>query len=99
MATEMEIQERVERLAQSLQEKGLAWSKSQALAQARDIVMQEVRSQAQFEAMKDDATKNPQQRKTVPPEVLRKSGGMLTGSELDDVPLAELLKGRREKSE
>lgn len=97
MVSEADINERVEQLAQTLIEKRLAFSQSQARERAREIVMQEVSMQSNFEEMKDDPARNPQQRvHNVPIEDLKKHG-MLTGNELpEDVPLAELLKGRRE---
>lgn len=97
--SEQEINDRVEALAKNMRAKGLAFSDMQARERAREIVMQEVKTQAQFEAMKDDPSRNPQQRTGhVPPEVMKQSGGMLTGDEFPkDIPLAELLKGRREQ--
>lgn len=104
MINQQEIDERIESLAQHLRQKGLAFSDSQARDRARDIVMNEIKAQDQFEKMKDDVALNPQQTKTdkrISPEILKqKSGGMLIGDELpDDVPLAELLKGRRQSEE
>lgn len=103
MASEKEINERIETLAQNLRQKGLAWSDSQARERARDIVMSELRSQEQFEKMKDDPVLNPQQkmpeRQHIPADVLKQmSGGMLIGDELPkDMSLSELLKGTRNK--
>ncbi len=101
MPTEQEISARIESLAQNMLQKKLAFSLSQARERARDIVNQEMRSQEQFEKMKDDPALNPQQRKMhVSPETLKSSGGMLTGNELPkDVPLSELLKGRKEQKQ
>jgi hypothetical protein len=97
MTSEHEIQERIDQLAAMLRQKGLAFPDSQAKDRAREIVMQEVKMQQSFDAMKDDPARNPQQRTGhVSPEVLKQSGGMLTGTELpQDVPLAELLKGKK----
>ncbi len=97
MLSEQEINARIDALAKNMREKGLAWSDSQARERAKDIVMQEVKAQEAFEKMKDDPALNPQQRKhKVSEEDLKASGGMLTGNELPkDVPLAELLKGRK----
>ena len=96
--SEEEINARINTLAENMRKKGLAWSDSQARERAKDIVMQEVKMQATFEAMKDDPSQNPQQRKVqITKEEMKQAGGMLTGDELPkDVPLSELLKGRRE---
>ncbi len=100
MATEAEINARVEALAATLRQKGLAFSDSQARERAREIVMQEVSMQTSFDKMKDDPTKNPQQREAHVPQDKLKEYGLMTGTELpNDVPLSELLKGRREKKE
>jgi hypothetical protein len=97
MTSEHDIQERIDQLAATLRQKGLAFSDSQAKERARDIVMQEVKMQKSFDEMKDDPARNPQQRTGhIPPEVMKQAGGMLTGSELpQNVPLAELLKGKK----
>jgi hypothetical protein len=95
--SDAEIEERVQQLAQTMRQRGLAFSDSQARDRARDIVMQEMKLQEEFERKKDDPAVNPQQRRTqhIPDEAMRGAGGMLTGNELPkDVPLAELLKGR-----
>ena len=95
MANEREVEERIQQLAQTMRAKGLAFSDSQARERARDIVMQEVKMQANFEAMKDDPEKNPQQRTHHVSQDALKQHGLLTGTELPkDVPLADLLKGR-----
>jgi hypothetical protein len=99
MASEHEINERVELLAQNMLQKRLAFSISQARERARDVVMQEVSMQQAFEKMKDDPTLNPQQRKShISAETMKQAGGMLTGNELpQDIPLAELLKGKKKQ--
>jgi len=102
MLSEREINDRIEALAQNLRSKGLAWSDSQARERAKDIVMNELKGQEAFEKMKDDPNLNPQQqgprRPLLTPEQMKQSGGMLIGDELPkDVPLAELLKGTRNK--
>lgn len=98
MTSEAEINSRIEALAENLMQKKLAFSMSQARERAREIVLQEVKMQEGFEKIKDDPAHNPQQRvQHVAVEDLKKHG-LLTGSELpQDIPLAELLKGRREQ--
>jgi hypothetical protein len=95
--SEEQIAQRIKELAASMRARGLATSDMQARERARDIVHQEIAMQKSFEAMQNDPSRNPQQRpRTVSEETLKASGGMLTGNELPkDVPLAELLKGRR----
>jgi hypothetical protein len=97
MLSQQEIDARISALAANMRAKGLAWSDSQAKERARDIVMQELKSQEQFEKMKDDPALNPQQRPShISPETLKQAGGMLSGDEFPkDVPLAEILKGRK----
>jgi hypothetical protein len=97
MASEQDINARIEQLAQTMRQKGLAFSDSQARERARDIVMQEVSMQSSFEKMKDDPSLNPQQRKaTITPEAMKQAGGMLSGDEFPkDIPLSEILKGRK----
>jgi hypothetical protein len=97
MPTEQEIEDRITTLAQQMRERGLATSDMQARERARGVVMNELAMMKSYADAQFDPSKNPQQRPTkVAPEVLAKSGGMLTGDELPkDIPLAELLKGRK----
>lgn len=94
--SDAQIEERIVELAKSMRARGLAFSDMQARERARDIVLQEVKMQEEFEQRQHDPSLNPQQRpRTVSEDELKRSGGMLTGNELPkDVPLAELLKGR-----
>lgn len=95
--SEAQVEERIAELAKNMRSRGLAMSDMQARERARDIVLQELQMQAKFERMKDDPALNPQQRpRQVTDEQMKTAGGILTGNELPkDVPLAELLKGRR----
>lgn len=96
MPTDQEIEERIQKLAQQMRERGLATSDMQARERARDVVMNEMNMMKSYADAQFDPAKNPQQRPSrVAPELLAKSGGMLKGDELPDVPLAELLKGRK----
>lgn len=98
MMSEQEINERIEHLASNMRARGLAFSDSQARQRARDIVMQEVAMQESFDKKKDDPALNPQQQRHGISQDQLKESGMLTGNELpENVPLAELLKGTRNK--
>jgi hypothetical protein len=94
--SDKEIEQRIDDLAKTMRQRGLAFSDTQARERARGIVMQEVRMQGDFDKIKDDPALNPQQRKShFSDEEMKNAGGMLTGNELPkDVPLSELLKGR-----
>jgi hypothetical protein len=97
--SDAQVEERIHELARSMRSRGLAFSDMQARERAREIVLQELQMQEDFESRKDDPSLNPQQQKPrarqVSDEQLKAAGGMLTGNELPkDVPLAELLKGR-----
>lgn len=97
--TEAQIEDRIAELAKNMRARGLAFSDMQARERARDVVMQEMRMQQDFEKMKDDPALNPQQRpRVVSDETLKGSGGMLTGDELPkNRHLADILKGRRKE--
>ncbi len=97
MHSQAEIDERINKLAKEMVAKRLAFSESMARERARDIIMQELKSQEMFEKVQFDPAKNPQQRTNkVSPELLKTAGGMLTGNELpENVPLSELLKGKK----
>ena len=97
--SEAQVQERIVELAKNMRARGLATSDLQARERARDIVLQEIRMQADFDSKKDDPALNPQQRpQKISDEQMKTSGGMLTGNELPkDIPLSELLKERPRK--